>query len=47
MPSSSTYRRSGGPVSGKYLRKLYGFRDKMIRAGAQRPSQRRILSRKT
>jgi hypothetical protein len=41
------YRRAPGPVSGKYLRKLYGFKAKMERAGAQRPSQRRILSRKT
>jgi hypothetical protein len=40
-------RRAPGPVSGPYLRKLYGFKAKMERAGAQRPSQRRILSRKT
>jgi hypothetical protein len=41
------YRHKGGPVSGKYLSKLYGFKAKMERAGAQRPATRRTLSRKT
>jgi hypothetical protein len=40
-------RRAPGPVSGPYLRKLYGFKATMERRGAQRPSQRRTLSRKT